>query len=690
MTQSEDPGEAVLRDMLRQEEACVAAAMRPDASATFVGIAKQPSLATDSGNFLVASTTGHCAQPGRQTRRRRSVKGPPTAAVLPVPVIRQNLSSIAAALVRPGASAASVGSAKRTSSATDSGNMPVANTTDHYAQRGNQTRRRHSVKGPPTAADSAVPMIGQDQSLLAAALIAEAPEELAFLPINARRTHIHWTHVRTKKKEHVQPCQMTRKAFWQHLVKCYKEAYPLADGSTDTGSILGFGLVAAEQHALSSKSEERDSHKHAPTFCVVKHYWNKVAKISLKKYNIPLNAVAHDSYATMYAYVRHPTKKKPLQELDAEPFLSPKHPRGQELQELLAASETSSSMHQNRWGSGGTQGATKRERAPDLFQLVRTKKFRCSTALRAHAADEVAAGRPALAEFCTKQGHKLDTMMQSAWAVIDAPEKLRRESMTLLDKLAEAATSLSCCCHGKWIPGAIHILQNNRINPAVFCAAIRRALKLGALRGVNVACVGAGGCGKSSLIEPLEKIFSVLPKPQGGSTFTFTDRDDLDIILWQDYEHHEDTARFTDILSVFVGETFGVRVPGAKNIKVRNKAPVFFSGRTPIRSQHKNPVARETLNGMMDERFTTFSFTEPLLLHRRVSDWPICGRCAASLYLNGPPPVPCAPLVAVVAPSAPQSGEHVCASSLDALSRLYAAGFLSVDEFTAAKRRVLS
>ena len=172
-------------------------------------------------------------------------------------------------------------------------------------------------------------------------------------------------------------------------------------------------------------------------------------------------------------------------------------------------------------------------------------------------------------------------------------------------------------------------------------------------------------------------------------------------MLWQDYEHDEGTIRFTDILSILCGETFGVRVPGAKNMKVRNKAPLFCSGRTPIRSKDKDPAARETLNGMMDERFTVFHFTVPLPQHLRQADWPVCGRCAALLYLQGPPKVP---ITSVATPSLTTSsssssvgntvvaspGQDSVAAALDAITRLFASAYLTEQEFKAAKQRVLS
>ena len=67
-----------------------------------------------------------------------------------------------------------------------------------------------------------------------AALRAERFTEagLAKLGLDARRFHVHYTHVRTNNPNDVQPHQMTNEQFWDHLVKVYREAYPDADMPT--------------------------------------------------------------------------------------------------------------------------------------------------------------------------------------------------------------------------------------------------------------------------------------------------------------------------------------------------------------------------------------------------------------------------------------------------------------------------
>ena len=461
-----------------------------------------------------------------------------------------------------------------------------------------------------------------------------AHPDAKFAGAGLRRTHVHWTHGRSANPDHVQPDAMTRKEFWLHLCKCYREVYP--DESTPTGSILCFGLVAEEQYSVTPAGT-CPTHKHAPTFSSDKQYWNKIAKHSLTRYSVKLNAVAHDSYSDMYAYVRTPTAKKPLHLLDANPYFSVFHPQGEALSKLLASAGKAARLNSSRWAlaCGGEQPKVMRDRVPRIFEVVKQHGLESVTALKAHAQKEATEGRTALAELCTKYDARLQSFLDAALSVTAAPAKLLELTGTRLDKLARAASSHPCRCGGVWVPGALRILGLNGIDVGQFCGAVCRALQFGAVRGVNVGCVGVGGCGKSTLIEPLEYVFEVLGKPQRGSTFPLGRLPGCDVILWQDFEHHEGTVAFADLLSLFVGESVEIRTPSQLNKKHRNVAPLFYSGRVPLQCKRSCGEEQMELNKMMAERFTTFEFNVPLPKPERRADWTHCGKCCAAFYLHG-------------------------------------------------------
>ena len=71
------------------------------------------------------------------------------------------------------------------------------------------------------------------------AIAAEAWAEMTALDPDARRKHIHWVQPHTDDPNDLQPETFTRQSFFQHLCKCYKEAYP--ESANRHGSILLFG-----------------------------------------------------------------------------------------------------------------------------------------------------------------------------------------------------------------------------------------------------------------------------------------------------------------------------------------------------------------------------------------------------------------------------------------------------------------
>ena len=88
-----------------------------------------------------------------------------------------------------------------------------------------------------------------------------------------------------------------------------------------------------------------------------------------------------------------------------------------------------------------------------------------------------------------------------------------------LEVLRRAGSVFPCVCNGRWIPGALRVLDLNCEAVDGFCYDVRKALEMGAKRGANFALIGQPGCGKSMMFEPFDDIYTVMGKPEDRSSF---------------------------------------------------------------------------------------------------------------------------------------------------------------------------
>ena len=143
----------------------------------------------------------------------------------------------------------------------------------------------------------------------------------------------------------------------------------------------------------------------------------------------------------------------------------------------------------------------------------------------------------------------------------------------------------------------------------------------------------------------------------------------------------------------WVGESVGIRIPGAQNKKFDNPAPCFLSGRTPLRSGRRMKTTAAELDSMMDERFATYTFTVKLPMEDRRVDWKHCGRCAAAFYAqfaNFPAVRHVAAVQGISQQVAHRRGtDSQMVQELLRLQGLHEAGVLNAVEFSQAKSLVL-
>ena len=380
------------------------------------------------------------------------------------------------------------------------------------------------------------------QSGAAQAIEAEncAADGLLVLPWDARRRHIHWTHCRTHNPQDVQPHQLSREEFWNHLAQCYKEIYPKAE--SDTGSPLEFGVVCKERHKDAPRMEDQSEHNHAATFSSVQLYWRRISKLSHEKYHIKLNAAAHDAYVTMYRYLRVPTVKKPLHELDSQPYYTPKHPQGDDLKELLESGARYLEVRSKKQPPVPTDPVI-RSQFGIVFNWVVDNGLRGAKGveqLKVDALKELKAGRPKLIDFVKKHRSSLRDQLDFCWELRSAASNLDRLAKSRVEILLEAATNTSACCvNGDGRCAAVYndIVSYQGIHVADFQHSLFETLLHGRRKGNVFMIVGGKDTGKTTITDPARMIFNAMPTPQSDSFCPLQDARGYELFLWQDFRY---------------------------------------------------------------------------------------------------------------------------------------------------------
>lgn len=378
-----------------------------------------------------------------------------------------------------------------------------------------------------------------------------AADGLAALPGDARRQCMHFTQCRTHDEHMVQPEQLTREQLWNIINLCYLEGYP--DARSPTQSILLFGLVVKEKHKDAPQEADCSEHHHLIAFCSQKHYWSRIRKIAAKKYKIHVNAVAHDGYSSMYRYLRCATKKKPIHELDEDPWFSPLHPKGEKLKELLEHGEKTRKARAERNKAPDEVGAPPAVDVRSVFGFafnwVIDKQLRGSVGalqLQGDAASEVQAGRPRLMEFVRKHRNDLADQIAFMWELVEAPKRMARMKTPRQELLLQAATMTmdpqlfaKTCANGDCKCADLYekILDYQGVSSCEFRHLLFETLTAGREKGNATMIVGGKDSGKTTITQPAAQIFNAMPTPQSDSFCPLQNCRGYEVFLWQDLRY---------------------------------------------------------------------------------------------------------------------------------------------------------
>ena len=441
------------------------------------------------------------------------------------------------------------------------------------------------------------------------------------------------------------PSEFSRKEFAELLLKAYQAAIP--------GLSVAYMAVFQELHQSGTTDGARNTHFHVAVKSSRQHPWAPIADYLRREHRVFVHfAMSGEGYASAFRYGWHPSKRKPLAELDKNFLLvdgAEAHPTPEEAskrkfwtgkkqkfsfdeEEAGSSSASSSSGEAEEDNEAGVQQQEtphKTRREPVwayAFRLIRDHNIKTGDAFAA-LAEKLDDAR--LLSLCMQR--QAGSIVERALHLLEAEARLKRSQLSCLEILQQAAESPCTCARpGDWKAMALELLRLQKISPAEFAGVVLTAIRSGSSKGANVFIHGTTTSGKSWIVDPLRVIYKCHLTPPKKSGFPLQELPLKEVILWQDFRHDEDVLSWGSLLLLFEGTEITIRRPrteylGDVDYKVRQ--PVFVTSAAPM----THPGEEE--QKMMDVRFHFIHFgkTVPSKQVRKV---PPCGACFASLWLS--------------------------------------------------------
>ena len=252
-----------------------------------------------------------------------------------------------------------------------------------------------------------------------------------------------------------------------------------------------------------------------------------------------------------------------------------------------------------------------------------------------------------MANFIFRLHEKRATeLIELAWKFHTSPEDVIRAGKTRIELLNEAGAQ-PCSCPlkgheaGKWLRNAKETLSNNSIEPDAFGAAILDSLKHGRSKYRNIIVFGPSNCGKTTLLEPLTKIYRPFANPATNSKFAWIGADKGEIIFLNDFRWSPEVIGWETLLLLLEGQL--VNLPTPKNsypkdivISVENDVPIFCTSKGPIRFSAAYNQTCEKENRMMDLRWRQFRLFHEMS-EADTEEMAPCCRCFYELVMASEP-----------------------------------------------------
>ena len=278
----------------------------------------------------------------------------------------------------------------------------------------------------------------------------------------------------------------------------------------------------------------------------------------------------------------------------------------------------------------------KRLTAFEVSEIIVEKEVKTLTELQALAYAQKQEGKTDVAEFLINRSPRVvSDVLNSAWQIENATQKLARSKKTRMELLQEASTG-ECIegCNGQWLRCALEILDNNGVLPRVFSEAVRDLISKGHGKYRNIMIVGPANCGKTFLLNPLTILFETFCNPASGS-FAWVGVDNTECIFLNDFRWSPQIIPWHDLLLMLEGHIVHLPAPKthfAKDICFERDTPIFCTGKSPI-IFIKNGMIDNRETDMMACRWRVFYFNYQIP-RKRQREIPPCSKCFCNFILN--------------------------------------------------------
>ena len=370
--------------------------------------------------------------------------------------------------------------------------------------------------------------------------------------------------------------------------------------------------------------------------------WKTAKNFLLDNYDISVHfSEEHDNYFTAYCYaIKY--DKEALHSENHPDLMTASNPKtGKAIASWRRASKEKRSEKEDAIGAEKAVSSSKRKPMKrvrltnlDVSSSIVEKEVKTITELMTLAKEQSDEGKTDI----LRKGQKgLSELIDSTWKMHMAPAAVKRQNapwMHLIEKSLKEQ-----CVEGRqslWFKCAVEVLKNNDVNRFVFAAAIRELLKKRRGKNRNVIIVGPANCGKTFLLNPLNKIFSTFTNP-ATTSYAWVGAELAEVIFLNDFRWTPEILAWKDFLLLLEGQTLHLATPKshfAKDILFDRDTPIFATSKEPIEFVGKRGAVDEKETEMMNVRWNIFSFKHQISKKDQKDLLP-CARCFAQLVMLG-------------------------------------------------------